>query len=111
MSESDQVVHDPKQKRGFWEEHIELWQQSGLTQLAYCRNNQLKAHQMTYWKKRLDQSGAGVAFVPLQFAGTLPVPVSKAAFKLITPNGYRVDILPGFDPATLKQLVSVVKTL
>ena len=33
---------DPKEKRQFWENHVQAWQQSGLTQAEYCRQNNLK---------------------------------------------------------------------
>jgi hypothetical protein len=35
---------DPKVKRKFGENHIQAWQQSGLTQVEYCRQNNLKDH-------------------------------------------------------------------
>lgn len=111
MTDSHRVGVDPTQKRRFWKEHIDRWQQSGMSQVAYCRQYELKAHQLTYWKKRLAQPDAGVAFVPLQFTRNLPVPVSRSPFHLLTPNGYKIEVAPGFDPITLKQLIAAVKTV
>ena len=44
---------DAKEKRQFWEGHIQAWQQSGLTQAEYCRKNNLKNHRWWYWRKRI----------------------------------------------------------
>ena len=33
---------DAKEKRQFWEDHVQAWQQSELTQAEYCRQNNLK---------------------------------------------------------------------
>ena len=37
----------------FWNSHVEHWQASGLTQAAYCQQNELVAHQFSYWKRKL----------------------------------------------------------
>jgi len=40
---------DPKEKRQFWEDHVQAWQHSGLTQAEYCWQNNLKNHRWWYW--------------------------------------------------------------
>ena len=37
----------------FWNSHVGHWQASGLTQAAYCQQNELVAHQFGYWKRKL----------------------------------------------------------
>ena len=46
---------DPKDKRKFWEDHIQAWHESGLTQAEYCRQNNLKNHRWWYWRKHVDR--------------------------------------------------------
>ena len=41
-----------EQKRSYWKQQIEQWQQSGLSQAEYCRRNNLKHHRLVYWKRR-----------------------------------------------------------
>lgn len=36
-----------------WQQHITAWQESGLTQLAYCKQKNIKQHNLQYWRKRL----------------------------------------------------------
>jgi hypothetical protein len=104
--------HAPDKKRRFWQAHIKCWGQSGQTQVAYCRANGLAVHQFTYWKKRFYRGAdTGVAFVPLQLGGNLPVPVSRCSFNLFTPNGCRIEVGSGFDASALKQLMAVVNAL
>ena len=110
MTQSHQDEVDPEQRRQFWKGHIERWQQDTISQLAYCRQYNLKPHQFTYWKKRFAQADGSVAFVPLQ----LSEPISKIprmGFSIFTPNGYRIEVAAGFDPPALKQLINVVQSL
>ncbi len=40
-------------KAEIWQQHIIAWQESGLTQLAYCNQKSIKQHNLQYWRKRL----------------------------------------------------------
>jgi len=55
-----------EQKRSYWKQHIDSWQQTGLTQVEYCRQHNLKHHQLVYWKKRFLKTETDVSFVPLK---------------------------------------------
>ncbi len=48
-----QAPSTPQEKRTYWQQHIDQWQQSGLSQIEYCRRNRIKKYQWGYWKKRL----------------------------------------------------------
>ena len=111
MIEDHSDEFDCKQRRRFWKEHIDRWQQDSMSQAAYCRQYELKQHQFTYWKKRLSQIDSAITFVPLQLAHRLPTAATKPGFNLYTPNGFRIEVAVGFDPATLKQLISAVQSL
>jgi hypothetical protein len=34
-----QIPTTPLEKRAYWQQHIDQWQQSGLSQIEYCRRN------------------------------------------------------------------------
>jgi hypothetical protein len=55
-----------EQKRTYWKQHIDHWQQTDLTQVEYCRRHNLKHHQLVYWKKRFLKTELDVSFVPLK---------------------------------------------
>ena len=100
---------NPKEKRQFWEDHIQAWQQSGLTQVEYCRQNNLKNHRWWYWRKRISFSpDTDVTFVPLHFSSSQTL---RSGISMVTPNGYRIEIDNGFDFAKLRQLITAVRGL
>jgi hypothetical protein len=106
----DHSKFNPEQRRQFWKEHLDLWQREGGSQSAYCRQHDLKLHQFTYWKKRLAQTDT-ITFVPLQLARRPPHPVVNPVLNLVTPNGFRIEISAGFDPAILQRLIGAVRSL
>ena len=100
---------DPKEKRKFWEDHVEAWQHSGLTQAEYCRQNNLKNHRWWYWRKRISCSAeTDVTFVPLHFSSSK---ISRAGISVVTPNGYRIVCDTGVDFSKLRQLILTVRGL
>lgn len=96
-------------KSSFWEHHIGRWQQSGLSQRAYCRQNDLKPHQFYYWRRRTLKPRPDVSFLPV----TLPVDSVRQhhGVRILMPNGCAIE-LEGWDQqAQLKQLVAMVAAL
>ncbi|MFS1440738.1 MULTISPECIES: hypothetical protein [unclassified Vibrio] len=35
-----------------WQQHIDAWQQTKLTQAQYCRSHQIDQSQFSYWKRK-----------------------------------------------------------
>jgi hypothetical protein len=100
-------------KRRYWKKQIESWQESGLTQTEYCHRNNLKKHQLTYWKKKFITSESAVSFVQLQVnsnlqANELP---TRSPLHLIIHDHYRIQIERGFDPIALQQLIFTLSRL
>jgi len=100
---------NPKEKRKYWEDHFRAWEQSGLSQVEYQRQNNLKNHLWWYWRKRISQAtDRDVTFVPLSFSsGKMP----GQHISVVTPNGYRIEVDNGFDFSKLRQLVEAFKGL
>jgi hypothetical protein len=74
--------------------HIELWQQSKLTQKQYCIANNLAYHKFIYWLQKIRdaQNPADGVFIPVK---TKP---AKRTFvtdvEIIYPNGVRLRLSP-----------------
>ena len=102
-----------EQKRSYWKQHIECWQETGLTQAEYCRRHNLKHHQLVYWKKRFLKTETGVSFVPLKLEDLLDIPTGQdqASLTLIINNQFKVDIRAGFDAHLLRQLIFALRGL
>lgn len=53
----------------FWTKHIADWQSSGLSQKDYCNQNDIKAHNLQYWRQRLSpEPHQPKRFVPVTIA-------------------------------------------
>jgi hypothetical protein len=80
-----------EQRRRFWQQHVEGWQQSGLTQSAYCHRNDLNVHQFYRWRRRIMAATPGpMSFLPVAIAST-PLQ-SRPAIRIHTPNGFTIEI-------------------
>lgn len=101
------------QKRKYWEAHLKRWESSGISQSAYCRQNQLRLNRFIYWKKRCFSPESRVSLVEW------PVPRQEEALSaffgsplcVVIGTRYRIEIQAGFDPALLESVVRVLRVL
>lgn len=102
-----------EQKRSYWKQHIDSWQETGLTQTEYCRQHNLKHHQLVYWKKRFLKAPTDVPFVPIKLEDLLniPAPPESACLPLVINNHLKIEIRPGFDAQLLRQLIFALQGL
>ena len=100
-----------EQKRTYWRQHIEHWQQTGLTQTEYCRQHNLKHHQLVYWKKRFLKTETNVSFVRLKLEDLLDISSApdQAPLCLVIDSHFKVEIRAGFDPQLLRQLIFTLR--
>lgn len=102
-----------EQKRALWKQHIESWQSSGLTQSAYCRQHELKVHQLVYWKKRFVQTDSGITFVPLKIRHSQPpsAGMCSASMRVIVDRDLQIELGADFDPRLLCRLITTLRSL
>ncbi len=102
-----------EQKRSYWKQHIDSWQETGLTQVEYCRQHNLKHHQLVYWKKRILKTETDVSFVALKFEDLLdrPAPPERASLSVVIDNYFKIEIRAGFDAQLLRQLIFALQGL
>jgi hypothetical protein len=75
---------------------------------AFCERRGLATHRFYYWRRVLERRAAEKpAFVPVQVVAD-PFPVQTSALELVL-NGRIVRVAPGFDAATLRQLLTVLE--
>ena len=98
-----------EQKRAYWKQHIDGWQQTGLTQAEYCRRHNLKHHQLVYWRKRFLKTETDVTFVPLKLE--VPARSEPASLTLVVDNQFKIEIRTGFDTQLLRQLIFALRGL
>jgi hypothetical protein len=92
-----------------WFDRIETWKQSGLTQKAFCEQQQLGLGSFQRWRGIFTRGGkpessSAVSFLPVN------VTVDKASgLALLIDDHLRIEIPAGFDPVTLKQVVQTLR--
>lgn len=76
--------------RHTWKQHLDAWEQSGQSQVTYCRAHGLKPHQMTYWKGRFAQSMPSTKLIPLR----APASSAKQSHSVVVtlPDGIRLEL-------------------
>ena len=83
---------------------------SGLTRVEFCKRNEVSLHTLARYLQQYRRRGAGTE-------GSQPwVAVEIAAsgglcseLSVLLAGGRRIDVRPGFDAATLQQLVSTLE--
>ena len=86
---------------------IELWKQSGLSQKAYCRQNNIRYHLFHYWYKRYKDEQSAVkdaGFVPLNVQP--PTSFNAGHIELLLPDGKRILFHQAISSDYLKALIS-----
>lgn len=78
------------QKRTYYEEHIEAWRHSGLSQVKYCDQAQISYGSFKSWSGKLKQSEA----VETTFAEAKSSEAQDfgAILQISLPNGVRIGV-------------------
>lgn len=89
---------------------IGLWKQSGLSQKAYCEQNQIRYYVFHYWYKRyrdeqLSSKVVGPSFVPLKINPPL-VDGTCANVEIVLPDGKRILFHQPVSSDFLKTVIS-----
>ena len=98
---------DPR-KEQHWRRLIHLWKNSGLTVRAFCARHHTTPPSFYAWRRELQQRDAATTFVPVQVV-TDDQPASSTPIEILLAGDRSVRIMPGFDPATLRQLLAVLQ--
>jgi len=88
-----------------WRTHIKAWEESGLSQNAYCQRQQLRPNQFSYWKLKLlgqsSRESTAQNLIPVQLAQPSP-----STLKVTLPNGI---LLEGDSPTELITLIQSLR--
>ena len=104
-----------EQKRPDWKTHIVSWQASRVSQAEYCRRHGLKFHQFVYWRRKFTPKPSpplSLVQVPLAtVARAAGYFAPSAALRVALAPDVCIEVSPGFDPATLQQVVAALRGL
>jgi hypothetical protein len=91
-----------------WRRWLGEWQASGLSARAFCGRRGLTVATFYAWRRVLHRREAERAeFVPVQVVAD-PMPAHTSAQEVVLSDGRTVRVTPGFDAATLRQLLAVL---
>ncbi len=98
-----------EQKERQWRHWIAEWRASGLSVRAFCDRRGLAIPSFYHWRRVLQRRAAEkTAFVPVQVMAEA-VPALAPALEVVLTDGRMVRVAPGFDAATLRQLLAVLE--
>ncbi len=97
-------------KRQHWQQLLDRQRHSGLTVRAFCDSAGVSQAAFYAWRRRLHtrpaaRPSAAPTFVPVRVLPDGPTDGPAAPLEVVLANGLRLRVSPGFDPATLQQLV------
>jgi hypothetical protein len=97
------------EKRRLWEERIQSFESSRVSQSKFCHLNNLKLHQFVYWKRKLRPRNTDTpSLVQVSVSDGFHSLVKSKPVRLVVGGNYRIEIERGFDPLALKQLIHVL---
>ncbi|WP_111979281.1 IS66 family insertion sequence element accessory protein TnpA [Algibacillus agarilyticus] len=107
MTATENTTNNPIQDHPFWRQHLEQWQQSALTQAAYCREHQLCQDKFSYYKRVLavqtpNKPASGFVSVQVKPA------VIADGLTLNFCNGVRLSGINEHNLAVVKQLAGIL---
>lgn len=106
-------VSKRQSERQRWLERINAWQDSGLTQKAFCQAHQLGYATFRRWRgifkaeaaKTAGPTRESVRFLPVIVQETIPTPVT-----IHLQDDLRIEVAPGFNPQLLQQVIEVLRS-
>jgi hypothetical protein len=78
--------------RDFWQRHLDLQKESGLTRTKYCKLNKLNYHAFGYWFRKIEQEDSP-PFVPVKVNTASESPAGLCTLKLETGHTLHIHSL------------------
>src|SRR5262245_16586708 len=105
----------PTSKELIWRQRIERWQQSQLSVRVFCRRHRLSEPSFYGWRRMLLERGMIAAAEAKALPAFVPIRLEQGAgdaartLEVVLAEGRVVRVRPGFDAATLRQLVEALE--
>jgi transposase len=98
-----------ERKEHQWRRWINTWRASGLSVRDFCARHRLATPSFYAWRRTLQRRDAEpAAFLPVQIVADA-APAQANALEVVLTDGRTVRVTPGFDVATLRQLLAVLQ--
>ena len=87
---------------------IEAFRASGQTAAEWCKENDLQISTLRYWITKANRNGKQAQQGFIAFTPTSYEPSVKVVVKI---GSYTIEVAPGFDAATFRETVLLLKSL
>ena len=114
MAESQRSKYRPRRSREAWQQSIEDWRSSGLSQTAFCERHDLAPSTFQWWHHRLAEEPPPEP-EPSEPGGFVEVRVgpepelSSDAVELLLPSGLRLSVPRGWNRGALVEILHALK--
>lgn len=97
---------DSEELMAYWQQQVEAWRGSGLSQNQFCKNHELSYHRFVYWRRKLAGSVHSRSSVQRSgFAVVSYQPEVDAGLTLSLPNGLVVRGISSGNLSLVRQLL------
>jgi hypothetical protein len=96
---------DQQTNREEWQRRVREWEDSGLTQVEYCKRNELKISAFLYWRKKFSEKNpTRPSFVEV------PLSLTKRfhPIRIEIGNRFCVEVGKGYDPSALEHIIGIL---
>lgn len=93
---------DSINRTALWQERVNQWRASGLSQRAYALRQGYPVRQMGYWVRRLRKLTPAPTLLPVSLK---PAPVSAPMLTLSSASGWNLALPPGTSVNWLAELL------
>jgi len=93
----------------YWKQQVQTFQESGLSRIAYCEQNQIKTLQFDYWRHKFSEPKE-----TRSRSGWIPVRIREDAGQerswgiCLKVGRVAIEITRGFDRELLAEVLSVI---
>ncbi|MBN1499002.1 MAG: hypothetical protein JW982_02515 [Spirochaetes bacterium] len=97
-----------KERKLFWQQHVENFRKSGQTAKSYCIDNNLSYWSFNDWKKRFLKENKSKAIVEIPHSPFDSISHFEDKFEIVGSGSLRISIPDNFEPEVL---IKIIKTL
>ena len=99
-----------ERKERQWRRWLQEWRASRLSVREFCERRGLAEYTFYAWRRELDRRRVeSASFMPVQVAVEDDMPARGSGLELVLSGGRTLRVAPGFDAATLRQLLAVLE--
>jgi hypothetical protein len=99
---------DTNDRLAFWKRKLQEYRKSGLSRRDFSRQNGVNKSTLDYWFARISKENNKAGLVELK---PTSIPVLDHSLRVVVADKYRIEVLRGFDPILLAEVVKALESL